>query len=66
VPTRRESVFAFRQRRQHLDRRLPPARLAEIAADCCGLGNSPPGSADAALAARLAPQRSCTATVTVG
>ena len=49
----RESVLAFRLRRQHLDRRLPPARLAEVAADCCGLRNSPPGSADAALAARL-------------
>ena len=53
MPTRRENVLAFRQRRQHLDRRLPPARLAEVAADCCGLRNSPPGSADAALAARL-------------
>ena len=53
MPTSRESVLAFRQRRQHLDRRLPPARLADVAADCCGLRNSPPGSADAALAARL-------------
>jgi hypothetical protein len=53
VATSRESVLAFRLRRQHLDRRLPPARLAEVAADCCGLRNSPPGSADAALAARL-------------
>ncbi|HVE31672.1 MAG TPA: winged helix DNA-binding domain-containing protein [Mycobacteriales bacterium] len=53
MPTSRESVLAFRQRRQHLGRRLPVARLAEVAADCCGLRNSPPGSADAALAARL-------------
>jgi Winged helix DNA-binding domain len=52
VPTSRENVLAFRQRRQHLDRRLPEARLAEVAADCCGLRNSPPGSAGAALAAR--------------
>jgi hypothetical protein len=67
VPTRRENVLAFRQRPQHLGRRLPPARLAEVAADCCGLRNSPPGSADSALAARLAPHRSCTAAaVTVG
>jgi hypothetical protein len=40
VPTSRESILAFRQRRQHLDRRLPPARLAEVAAACCGLRTS--------------------------
>jgi hypothetical protein len=36
-----------------LHRRLPAARLGTAVADCCGIRNSPPGSADAALEARL-------------
>ena len=41
------------------------ARLAEVAADCCGLRNSPPGSADAALAARLTGRSTETVAATV-
>ena len=62
MPASRDSALAFRQRRQHLDRRLPPARLADVTADCCGLPNSPPGSADAALAARLTTRSPATVT----
>jgi hypothetical protein len=53
VSTARDNVLAFRQGRQHLHRRVPRARLGEAVADCCGIRNSPPGSADAALAARV-------------
>jgi Winged helix DNA-binding domain len=56
VPTptvTRERVLGFRLRRQHLHRRLPAGRLGTAVADCCGIRNSPPGSAGPALDARV-------------
>jgi hypothetical protein len=50
--TGRGQVLAFRFRRQHLARRLPGARMVD-AATACGLRNSPPGSAQVALLARV-------------
>ncbi|MHB1293776.1 MAG: winged helix DNA-binding domain-containing protein [Anaerolineae bacterium] len=48
----RERVLAFRLAGQHLAQRLAPGSLAE-AAGACGLQNSPPGSAELALFARV-------------
>lgn len=48
----RDHVLAFRLRRQHLDRRLGGASLAAAVA-ACGIRNTPPGSAQTALAARV-------------
>ena len=52
VTTARRQVLAFRLRRQHLARRLGAARMADVAATC-GVRNSPPGSAQLALLARV-------------
>lgn len=52
VTTTRKRVLAFRLRRQHLARRLGAARLAEATATC-GVRNSPAGSAQVALLARV-------------
>jgi hypothetical protein len=45
-------VLAFRLRRQHLARRLGAARMAEVVATC-SVRNSPAGSAQVALLARV-------------
>ncbi len=45
-------MLAFRLAGQHLDRRLPVDGLTEVAG-ACGIGDSPPASAVASLAARL-------------
>lgn len=52
VTTTRRQVLAFRLRRQHLARRLGSARMADATATC-SLRNSPPGSAQVALLARV-------------
>jgi hypothetical protein len=52
VTTDRKQVLAFRLRRQHLTRRLGAARMADVTASC-GVRNSPPGSAQVALLARV-------------
>jgi hypothetical protein len=52
VTTTRRQVLAFRLRRQHLTRRLGAARMVDAAA-ACGVRNSPPGSAQVALLARV-------------
>ncbi len=52
VTTTRRQVLAFRLRRQHLARRLGAARMAEATATC-SMRNSPPGSAQVALLARV-------------
>jgi hypothetical protein len=52
VTTARRQVLAFRLRRQHLARRLGAARMAEVTATC-SVRNSPPGSAQVALLARV-------------
>lgn len=52
VTTARRQVLAFRLRRQHLARRLGAARMADVTATC-SVRNSPPGSAQAALLARV-------------
>ena len=52
VTTARRQVLAFRLRRHHLARRLGAARLADAAATC-GVRNSPSGSAQVALLARV-------------
>lgn len=52
VTTARRQVLAFRLRRQHLVRRLDVARMAEVTA-ACSVRNSPPGSAQVALLARV-------------
>ena len=48
----RRQVLAFRLRRQQLARRLAATRMAEVVATC-GVRNSPPGSAQVALLARV-------------
>lgn len=52
VTTTRWQVLAFRLRRQHLARRLGAARMAEVIATC-SVRNSPAGSAQVALLARV-------------
>src|SRR5262245_19052043 len=52
VTTTRRQVLAFRLRRQHLARRLGAAKMAEATATC-GVRNSPAGSAQVALLARV-------------
>jgi Winged helix DNA-binding domain len=52
VEVSRESVLGFRLRRHHLDRRLSADSLAE-ATGVAGVRNSPPGTAQEALAARI-------------
>lgn len=52
VATTRRQVLAFRLGRQHLVRRLSAARMADAAATC-GVRNSPAGSAQVALLARV-------------
>ena len=52
VTTARRQVLAFRLRRQHLARRLGAARMADVTATC-SVRNSPPGSAQVALLARV-------------
>jgi hypothetical protein len=52
VKVTRTHVLAFRLRRQHLVRRLGAATMAEAFATC-GVRNSPPGSAQVALLARV-------------
>lgn len=52
LTTTRRQVLAFRLRRQHLARRLGKARMAEAVA-ACSVRNTPPGSAQAALLARV-------------
>ncbi len=52
VTTDRKQVLAFRLRRQHLSRRLGAARMADVTATC-SVRNSPPGSAQVALLARV-------------
>lgn len=52
VTTTRRQVLAFRLRRHHLARRLSAARMAEVTATC-SVRNSPPGSAQVALLARV-------------
>jgi hypothetical protein len=52
VTTTRRQVLAFRLRRQHLVRRLAAARMAEATATC-SVRNSPAGSAQVALLARV-------------
>jgi hypothetical protein len=52
VTTARRQVLAFRLRRQHLARRLGAARILDVTATC-GVRNSPPGSAQVALLARV-------------
>ena len=65
----RRQVLAFGHQRHHLTRRLGQGRLADAAA-ACGIRNTPPGSAPAALLARaelLADLRGCRAAeVTIG
>jgi len=48
----RDQVIAFRLDSQHLSSRLPPGSLIQ-AAGACGLQNTPPGSAELALHARI-------------
>ncbi len=50
--TELEQAAAFRLESHHLARRLPPSSLLE-AAGACGVQNTPPGSADLALLARV-------------
>lgn len=50
--THREQVLAFRLNSHNLAERLPRASLL-LAAGACGLQNTPPGSADLALHARV-------------
>ena len=50
--TGRGQVLAFRLRRQHLVRRLGVTRMVDATAPC-GVRNSPPGSAQVALLARV-------------
>ena len=52
VTATRTQVLAFRLRRQHLVRRLGTARMADATATC-GVRNSPVGSAQVALLARV-------------
>lgn len=52
VTTARTQVLAFRLRQHHLARRLGAARMAEVTATC-NVRNSPPGSAQVALLARV-------------
>jgi hypothetical protein len=52
VTTTRRQVLAFRLRRQHLARRLGAAKMTDAIA-ACGVRNSPPGSAQVALLARV-------------
>lgn len=52
VTATRRQVLAFRLRRQHLVRRLGAASMADATA-ACGVRNSPPGSAQVALLARV-------------
>ena len=52
VTAARRQVLAFRLRQQHLARRLGAARMAEATATC-SVRNSPPGSAQVALLARV-------------
>lgn len=52
VTTTRRQVLAFRLCRQHLARRLGPARMADATATC-SVRNSPAGSAQVALLARV-------------
>jgi hypothetical protein len=52
VTTARRQVLAFRLRRQHLARRLGAARMADAVATC-SVRNSPAGSAQVALLARV-------------
>jgi hypothetical protein len=52
VTTARRQVLAFRLRRQHLARRLGAPSLADVTATC-SVRNSPPGSAQVALLARV-------------
>lgn len=52
VTTTRRQVLAFRLRAHHLARRLGAARMAEATATC-SVRNSPPGSAQVALLARV-------------
>ena len=52
VTTDRSQVLAFRLRRQHLVCRLGAASMADATATC-GVRNSPPGSAQVALLARV-------------
>ena len=52
VTTARRQVLAFRLRRQHLARRLSAASMADVTATC-GVRNSPPGTAQVALLARV-------------
>ena len=48
----REQVLAFRAAAQSLDRRRPATELLDVAG-ACGVQDTPPGSADVSLAARL-------------
>lgn len=48
----REQILAFRAARHSLDARRPPTALADVAA-ACGIQDTPPGSADVSLSARL-------------
>ena len=48
----RDQVIAFRLEGQHLNRRLPAGSLL-AAAGACGMQNTPPGSAELALHARV-------------
>jgi hypothetical protein len=52
VTTTRRQVLAFRLRRQHLARRLGAAKMADVTATC-SVRNSPAGSAQVALLARV-------------
>jgi hypothetical protein len=52
VTATRERVLAFRLRRQNLVRRLVAGRMPDAIA-ACGVRNSPPGSAQVALLARV-------------
>lgn len=48
----REQVLAFRAARHGLDRRRPASGLVDVVG-ACGIQDTPPGSADVSLAARL-------------
>jgi hypothetical protein len=52
LTTTREHVLAFRLRRHHLTLRLGEARITDAVA-ACSVRNTPPGSAQAALLARV-------------
>ena len=54
----REQVLAFRAAAHALDERRPAARLLDVVG-ACGIQDTPPGSADVSLAARLSINAPC-------